>query len=72
MTTTDNSSFITYRDSLKSEFASKGFVSPPLTDSQIDSCFTLDLSIDDAYEIGCDVNSGFCFGEAIEEAMRES
>ena len=72
MTATDNPSFVNYREALKSEFASKGFISTPLTDSQIDSCFTLELSVDDAYEIGCDVNSGFCFGEAIEEAMRKS
>ena len=54
-----------YKQDLKAEFAHYGFPSCPLSDSEIGILYTLGYSLNDAYEIGCDVNSGFYFDEAI-------
>ena len=50
-----------YRAALIHKFAAHGFSSTPLTDAEILDCFWAELSLDDAYSIGCDVNSGFPF-----------
>jgi len=54
-----------YKTELRQEFAHYGFTECPLTDCQMGILFRLGYSIGDAYGIGCDVNSGFYFDDAV-------
>ena len=56
-----------YTDKLKYEFAYYGFTEPPLSDEQIEHLFIAELSIDDAYLVGCDVFCGYPFDASIDE-----
>ena len=60
-----------YKQDLKAEFAHYGFPNCPLSDSEIGTLYTLGYSLGDAYGIGCDVNSGFYFDEAIKGAVEQ-
>lgn len=55
-----------YLENLKSMFATFGFTDTPLNDEEIVECFYMDLSLDQAYNVGCDVNGGFTFEESVE------
>ena len=48
------------------EFATYGFVGCPLTEDQLKHLYKLNVKLDRIYGIGCDVNSGIPFEEALE------
>jgi len=51
---------------IQQEFARYGFVDCPLTDRQIKVLQEMGFSLTDAYDVGCDVQCGFLFNEALE------
>lgn len=55
----------TYIAAVVREFSFYGFAKPPLSLSQIRECFNAPVSVDVAYSIGCDVNAGFDFQDAL-------
>ena len=48
------------------EFATYGFVGCPLTEDQLQHLYKLNVKLDRIYGIGCDVNAGIPFEEALE------
>ena len=48
------------------EFATYGFVGCPLTEDQLKHLYKLNVKLDRIYGIGCDVNAGIPFEEALE------
>jgi hypothetical protein len=51
----------------KAEFSRSGFANSPLSDAELADLFWLDYAtVDYVYRVGCDVNSGFTLGEAME------
>ena len=53
--------FTAYSNALIHKFSFYGLLETPLTGAEILACFNAGLSLDDAYSLGCDVNSGFPF-----------
>jgi len=50
-------------------FAFYGFTACPLTDDQIGNLYQMGASIDQAYEIGCDIAAGVDADEAFNLAL---
>ena len=61
--------FEQYMDNLKREFSRYGFTAAPMNDDNIWTCWVYELSIDQAYRIGCDVNAGFDFLDSLKEEV---
>lgn len=51
---------------LKRDFATHGFIGCPLTDEQLTTLYKLNVKLDQAYQIGCDVLCGCPFSESLE------
>jgi hypothetical protein len=58
-----------YTATLKREFAKYGFVGCPLTDEHIVMLCQRNVTIEEAYMIGCDVNSGYPFDVAYDVSL---
>jgi hypothetical protein len=56
-----NMVFTVYRNALIRKFSFYGLLETPLTGAEILACFNSGLSLEDAYSVGCDVNSGLPF-----------
>ena len=56
-----------YHEALQREFAKYGFAGCPLTDEQITDLYQRNISIQQAYTIGCDTNSGFTYTDLLGE-----
>jgi hypothetical protein len=55
-----------YIATLKREFAKYGFIACPLSDERLTILYRLNVKLEEAYMIGCDVHCGFSFDEALE------
>lgn len=55
-----------YIEAMKREFAKYGFTDCPLSDEQLTMLYKLNVKLEEAYMIGCDVHCGFPFTEALE------
>jgi len=53
-----NMTYQGYKHAVQQLFAFYGFTGCPLTDDQIGNLHQMGASIDDAYEIGCDIAAG--------------
>lgn len=53
-----------YVATLKREFAKYGFTDCPLTEEQLTSLYKLNVKLEEAYMIGCDVHCGISFDDA--------
>ena len=60
-----------YINIMRREFAFYGFTTCPLTEGDLRILFRLGYSTVDAYEIGCDVNAGFDFYNAMRGFINE-
>jgi hypothetical protein len=58
-----------YIEILQQEFAKYGFTTCPLTEVQMGTLYSRAVDMDIAYEIGCDVNSGYRFDVAFEVSL---
>ena len=58
-----------YIATLQKEFAKYGFTACPLTDVQLVTLYKHSIKLDEAYTIGCDVNSGYPFDVAFESTL---
>jgi hypothetical protein len=58
-----------YHKDLQQMFAKYGFVSCPLTDEQIADLYEREVELDQAYNIGCDINCGFSYDECTYHAQ---
>lgn len=47
------------------DFAKYGFIGCPLTEDQLAHLYKLNIKLDQVYGIGCDVNAGIPFEEAL-------
>ena len=54
---------------LRKEFAKYGFTTCPLTEQQLTTLYKLNIKLEDAYSIGCDVNSGYHFDVALDATL---
>mgnify|MGYP006422404407 CR=1 FL=1 len=52
-------------EDMKKQFSFYGFPDCPLTDQDIDFLLDFNFSEDQIYSIGCDVNAGFPFHDAV-------
>ena len=59
----------TYKSAAERLFAFYGFTACPLTDDQIGNLHQLGASIDQAYEIGCDIAAGVDADRAFDLAL---
>lgn len=50
---------------LQKECANAGFIDTPMTIEQFKLCRDMNLTIGDCYNICCDLNSGFDFGNLL-------
>jgi hypothetical protein len=55
-----------YISTLQRDFAQYGFIGCPLTEDQMTQLYKLNIKLDQAYGVGCDVAAGFSFEEALE------
>jgi len=55
-----------YKTELAQKLAFYGFTSNPLTNDMISILWHDNISLDSAYGIACDVNSGFTFVESLD------
>ena len=53
-------------------FAKYGFIGCPLTDAQLTALYKLNVKLDDAYGVGCDVRCGHTFNQALEHIRHET
>ena len=58
-----------YITTLQRQFAKYGFIGCPLTRQQLVTLYKHSIQLDEAYIIGCDVNSGFPFDFAFEATL---
>ena len=56
-----------YIKAVQLEFAEYGFAACPLTSEMISYLYERSISVDQAYGIGCDINSGFTFNQCVED-----
>ena len=54
-----------YVQEAQAMFAFYGFVPVPLTEHQLGICYRRNIPVADTYPIGCDVNAGLKFNEAL-------
>lgn len=54
-----------YIRTIKSDFARYGFVTCPLSDSELERLYRANIKVDEVYGIGCDVNAGIAFEKAV-------
>jgi hypothetical protein len=55
-----------YISTLKRDFARYGFVGCPLSDEELAQLYKLNIKLDVAYGVGCDVAAGYTIQEALE------
>lgn len=55
-----------YIATLRKDFAKYGFTACPLTEPQLVTLYKRNVKLEEAYMVGCDVNSGFTFDAALE------
>ena len=58
-----------YISRLKSTFAHYGFTYCPLTEKEMAFLYDCLFTIEQAYEVGCDINSGFDFNESLNKSF---
>jgi len=61
-----------YRNTVQKLFAKYGFIECPLLDDQIGNLHQMGASIDQAYEIGCDISNGVEDDTAFDRNLNES
>lgn len=54
-----------YIENVKCAFRAYGFLSPPLTEEQMQTLYNSSFDLDQAYGTGCDCYCGFTFEEAM-------
>jgi hypothetical protein len=54
-----------FNDLCKQYLAKYGFVGCPLTDDELSEAFARGISVEEVYDIACDVNAGISFERAV-------